>query len=360
MADLCLDEFTDHGHCGVLDARRRGRQRRDPRALRRDGAGAGRRRRRRRRHQRDDGRPGRRGARRARRGGRAATSPSSPTPRSTPRRSTARSARPSTRQLTATAAPTSRTRPTAARRCARCASTSPRAPTSSWSSRRGRYLDVLREVADCRRRPGRGLPGVRRVRDGRGRRRARLDRPRPRDPRVADRRIRRAGADIVLTYWAAEVAALARARARGMTAYDDVAPASQALFARGQRRDPRRRELAGARVPRRRRHAALHGARPRPVRHRRRRPRVRRPRRLVGADDPRPRAPDGRRGRARAPRRAASPSAPRAPARSLLAEEIVAPGRRRSSRCGSCQQRHRGDDDGDPAGARVHRPHRRS
>ena len=23
MADLCLDEFTDHGHCGVLDARRR-------------------------------------------------------------------------------------------------------------------------------------------------------------------------------------------------------------------------------------------------------------------------------------------------------------------------------------------------
>ena len=21
MADLCLDEFTDHGHCGVLDER---------------------------------------------------------------------------------------------------------------------------------------------------------------------------------------------------------------------------------------------------------------------------------------------------------------------------------------------------
>ena len=28
MADLCLDEYTDHGHCGVLDRRRRGRQRR--------------------------------------------------------------------------------------------------------------------------------------------------------------------------------------------------------------------------------------------------------------------------------------------------------------------------------------------
>ena len=27
MSDLCLDEFTDHGHCGVLDARRAGRQR---------------------------------------------------------------------------------------------------------------------------------------------------------------------------------------------------------------------------------------------------------------------------------------------------------------------------------------------
>ncbi len=35
MADLCLDEFTDHGHCGVLDAARQRRQRRDPAALRR-------------------------------------------------------------------------------------------------------------------------------------------------------------------------------------------------------------------------------------------------------------------------------------------------------------------------------------
>ena len=31
MADTCLDEFTDHGHCGVLDARRARGQRRDPR-----------------------------------------------------------------------------------------------------------------------------------------------------------------------------------------------------------------------------------------------------------------------------------------------------------------------------------------
>ena len=42
MADTCLDEFTDHGHCGVLDDARPRRQRRHPRALRRDGRRAGR------------------------------------------------------------------------------------------------------------------------------------------------------------------------------------------------------------------------------------------------------------------------------------------------------------------------------
>ena len=33
QTDLCLDEFTDHGHCGVLDDRRPRRQRRHPRAV---------------------------------------------------------------------------------------------------------------------------------------------------------------------------------------------------------------------------------------------------------------------------------------------------------------------------------------
>ena len=33
MADLCLDEYTDHGHCGVLGPDGRGAQRRDARAL---------------------------------------------------------------------------------------------------------------------------------------------------------------------------------------------------------------------------------------------------------------------------------------------------------------------------------------
>ena len=36
MADLCLDEYTDHGHCGLLTAGRRGGQRRDAGAVRLD------------------------------------------------------------------------------------------------------------------------------------------------------------------------------------------------------------------------------------------------------------------------------------------------------------------------------------
>ena len=130
MSDLCLDEFTSHGHCGVLAAdgsvdndatlaryaemaRRAGRGRR-PHG----------------RPVRHDGRPGRRrppGPRRGR-----------PPRRVDPRlrrqvrvgASTARSARRSSRRWTATADRTSRTRPTSARRCARSTSTSPRAPTS--------------------------------------------------------------------------------------------------------------------------------------------------------------------------------------------------------------------------------------
>ena len=47
MADLCLDEFTDHGHCGVLAADGTRRQRRHARGVRRDGGRPGRGRRRR-------------------------------------------------------------------------------------------------------------------------------------------------------------------------------------------------------------------------------------------------------------------------------------------------------------------------
>ena len=67
------------------------------------------------------------------------------------------------------------------------------------------YLDILRQVADVGGRAGRGVPGQRRVRDGRGGRRQRLDRPRPAILETLTS-IRRAGADIILTYWATEVA----------------------------------------------------------------------------------------------------------------------------------------------------------
>ena len=67
MADCCLDEYTDHGHCGVLTPARRRRQRRHHRAVRPRRGGPGRCRRPRRRPERDDGRPGRRHPRRPRR-----------------------------------------------------------------------------------------------------------------------------------------------------------------------------------------------------------------------------------------------------------------------------------------------------
>ena len=43
MSDVCLDEFTDHGHCGVLTPSGAGRQRRHGGDLRRDGGAARRR-----------------------------------------------------------------------------------------------------------------------------------------------------------------------------------------------------------------------------------------------------------------------------------------------------------------------------
>ena len=60
IADLCLDEYTDHGHCGIVGPDGDGRQRRHPRALRAGRRRPGRRRRRHHRAERDDGRPGRR------------------------------------------------------------------------------------------------------------------------------------------------------------------------------------------------------------------------------------------------------------------------------------------------------------
>ena len=130
MADDCLDEYTDHGHCGLLtdagevdnDATL---ERYASIAIAQASAGA------------DviapsgmmDGQVGG-DPRRARRDRATPTPPSSPTRRSTRRRSTDRSAtRPSAHRSSATGAATRWTRPTRARRSTRPRSTSPRAPT---------------------------------------------------------------------------------------------------------------------------------------------------------------------------------------------------------------------------------------
>ena len=132
MSDLCLDEFTDHGHCGVLAAD--GSVDNDATLLRYAEMGLA---------QAAAGAhvlglsgmmDGQVGAVRARAGRRRATTRRRclPTPRSTPRPSTGRSARPSSRPYRATGAPTSWTRRTSTRHCASWPLTSPRAPTSSW------------------------------------------------------------------------------------------------------------------------------------------------------------------------------------------------------------------------------------
>ena len=59
MSDLCLDEFTDHGHCGVLDADGRVDNDETLAVYAEMARRAGRGRRRHGRPERDDGRPGR-------------------------------------------------------------------------------------------------------------------------------------------------------------------------------------------------------------------------------------------------------------------------------------------------------------
>ena len=126
----------------------------------------------------------------------------------------------------------------------------------------------------------------------------------------------------------------------------------------GPGRHAGRGELAGARLPGGRRHAAVHGPRARPVPLRRRRPRVRRPGLLVGPDDPRARAPGRSSRRSARPRRAGfSFGTP-------TENEVAARrGDRRPGRPGRAgapgQLRHRGDDERRPAGPRLHRAARR-
>ena len=132
MSDLCLDEFTSHGHCGVLAADGSVDNDATLERLRPDGGGPGRGRGPHGRTVRDDGRPGRRRAAGAGRGRvRRRGDPGLRRQvrlgllRPVPRGGGVRAGR-------ATAGPTSRTRRTCARPCARSPSTWPRAPTSSW------------------------------------------------------------------------------------------------------------------------------------------------------------------------------------------------------------------------------------
>ena len=206
MSDLCLDEFTDHGHCGVLDRRRPGRQRRDPRGVRRDGARAGRRRRRRGRAERDDGRPGRRDPGRARRRrahrrrdpgllGEVRLGVLRPVPRG--RRLLARRA---------TGGPTSRTPPTRVEGVRE----------ALLDVERGRRHRDGEARAGLPRRASAGCATRSTCRSRRTTSRASTPWSRPPPPTAGSTAsaailetltsIRRAGADIVLTYWAAEAA----------------------------------------------------------------------------------------------------------------------------------------------------------
>ena len=141
------------------------------------------------------------------------------------------------------------------------------------------------------------------------------------------------------------------------------APISADLFARAQRvipggvNSPVRAFRAVGGTPR----FMVSGSRRLP--HRRRRPHLRRPGLVLGTDDPRARASRRWSARCSRRRRPGCRSARRRSGEIELAEEIIArvnaaspAGRSRAARAGAARQlRYRGDDVGDPAGARRHR-----
>ena len=145
IADTCLCEYTDHGHCGPLARRRRGRQRRHDRAARPDRGRPGRGGRRHRGAERDDGRPGRRDP------GRASTRPATQDTAILAYAAKTASAFYGPFRDAAGSAPALRRparlpdgpgqRPRGAARDGR--TTSPRARTCCWSSRRCPSLDIV-------------------------------------------------------------------------------------------------------------------------------------------------------------------------------------------------------------------------
>ena len=207
IADLCLDEYTDHGHCGVLDDRGEVDNDADPRALRRGRRGPGRGRRRRGGAERDDGRPGGRHPGRARR--RRARRGRDPrllgqvrlrSLRAVPRRG-----RRDHRRGRRPAGPTSRTRATGARRSRKCGSTWPKGADMVMVKPALAYLDVIAAVRAAVEVP----VAAYHVSGEYAMVEAAAERGWIDGPAVALEQlgaIKRAGADFILTYFAAEVA----------------------------------------------------------------------------------------------------------------------------------------------------------
>ncbi len=201
ITDVCLCQYTTHGHCGVLP-RRRGRQRSLARAAGRDRVVTCCRGGRHRRAFGHDGRPRRRHPRGARRRRSQPASRSWPTRPSTPPPSTGRSVTPrAPRPPTATGAATRWIPPTVVRRFARCCSTSRRAPTWSWSKPAMPYLDVIAEVRRATRAPIAAYQVSGEYAMIKAAAAAGLldERAAALESLIA---IKRAGADMVITYWA--------------------------------------------------------------------------------------------------------------------------------------------------------------
>ena len=186
MADLCLCEYTDHGHCGVRHPGRGRGQRPDAGPLRRGGDRPGAGRGPRHRPQRDDGRPGRRRSGPALDGAAFTETPILAYAAKYasgfygPFREAAEGAPQFGDRSTYQMDP-----PNADEALREVAQDLAEGADAVMVKPALPYLDIVREGRRGRRRAGQRLPGQRRVRDGRGRRRARLDRPaagRPGDP----------------------------------------------------------------------------------------------------------------------------------------------------------------------------------
>ena len=207
MTDVCLCEYTDHGHCGVVERRRgatttrrsscsRAWRSRTPRPAPTSIAPS-----------RHDGRARRRDPQRARRGRLRGTADPVATPPSTRRPSTARSARrPTPPRSSATAAATRWTRRTRARRCARCRLDVDEGADIVMVKPALPYLDVIRACArrsTCRVAAYNVSGEYAMVKAAAAN--GWLDEERDRCSRSSPS-IRRAGADIILTYHAKDFA----------------------------------------------------------------------------------------------------------------------------------------------------------